>query len=699
MKRQKFKKQKAQKKETKIRYNIVIAVVYIVGIILLLRLFELQIVKGEEYREQSNTRLTRETTLKAARGNLLDTSGNKLVSTKIIHNVEIHKTKIDTNTLNNTLLLFAKTLEENGDRYIDTFPIKIDPFEIKEGSDFEKWKTNHKIDVNLNEEQCFNYYKKRYEIDDEKSIDEARKIITLRYALEENGYSNTKSLKLASNISNASFAKINEMSSSFPGVDTYSEPTVAYPYGELASHILGYIGPVTQDDLTKNPEYDQNDVIGRTGIESVFEKYLKGKDGIKQIDMSVEGIVTDEYISKEAEAGSDVVLTIDAELQRKTEEALANNIDDMKNSRNGLTGATTASEGAAVVINVKTGEVLAMASYPNYNPALFIDGISTENWNNYLADTRHPLVNKAIGDKSAPGSTYKMVTAIAGLESGAINLKTKINDVGRYTFFRDYQPYCWNRSGHGWLDVTQAVERSCNYFFYETGRLAGINELTRVAKAFGLGQKTGIELPDEIAGNLASPETQSEWTEGKTIQSAIGQLTHDFTPLQMAKYTAMIANGGKNIEVSIVKTIKNSDGTEVSRNEIESYVNEKLGISGNSGEDLSINEQNLLAVREGMKGVTTDGAGTAHTYFRDFNITVGGKTGSASTGGGNANAWFVGFAPFEDPEIAVAVYVKDGQHGNYTAPTAREIFAQYLGMNSSSITEDMRALQENISVY
>lgn len=699
MKRQKFKKQKTPKKETKIRYNIVIAIVYIVGIILLLRLFELQIVKGEEYREQSNTRLTRETVLKAARGNLLDASGNKLVSTRIIHNVEIHKTKIDTNTLNNTLLLFAKTLEENQDKYIDTFPIKIDPFEVKENTDFEKWKTNHKIDSTYNEEQCFNYYRKRYEIEEEKTIEEARKIITLRYALEENGYSNTKPLKLASNISNASFAKINEMSSSFPGVDTYSEPTVAYPYGEVASHILGYIGPVTQDDLNKNPEYDQNDVIGRTGIEKVFEKYLKGKDGIKQIDMSVEGIVTDEYISKEAEAGSDVVLTIDADLQRKTEEALARNIEDMQNSRNGLTGATTANQGSAVVVNVKTGEVLAMASYPNYNPTLFIDGISTENWNNYLSDTRHPLVNKAIGDKSAPGSTYKMVTAIAGLESEAINLKTKINDVGRYTFFRDYQPYCWNKRGHGWLDVTQAVERSCNYFFYETGRLTGINELTRVAKAFGLGQKTGIELPDEIAGNLASPETQGEWTEGKTIQSAIGQLTHDFTPLQMAKYTAMIANGGKNIEISIIKTIKNSDGTEISRNEIESYVNERLGVSGNSGEDLHISEQNLLAVREGMKGVTTDGAGTAHSYFRDFNITVGGKTGSASTGGGNANAWFVGFAPFEDPEIAVAVYIKDGQHGTYSAPTAREIFAQYLGMNSSTITEDMQALPENISVY
>lgn len=699
MKQKKFKKQKAEKKETKIRYNLAIAIVYILGILLLLRLFDLQIVNGQEYREQSNTRLTRETVLKAARGNVLDSSGNKLVSTKIVYNVEIHKTKIENDTLNNTLLLFAKTLEENGDKYIDEFPIKIEPYEIKGNINFEEWKKTHKIDENYNEEQCFEHYKQKYKISEEKTIDEARKIITLRYALEEKGYSSTRSLKLASNISNASFAKINEMSASFPGIDTYSEPTVAYPYGELASHILGYIGPVTQDDLSKNPTYDQNDIIGRTGTEKIFEKYLKGRDGIKQIDMSVEGIVKDEYISKEAEAGSDVVLTIDADLQKITEEALMQNIMDMQNSRNGLTGATTADQGAAVVLNVKTGEVLAMASFPNYNPSLFIDGISTENWNKYLQDTRHPLVNKAIGDKSAPGSTFKMVTAIAGLESNAINLNTKINDTGRYTHFRDYQPYCWNKRGHGWLNVTQAVERSCNYFFYETGRLAGINELERIANCFGLGQKTGIELPDEIAGNLASPKTEKEWTEGKTIQAAIGQLTNDFTPLQMAKYTAMIANGGKNIEISIIKTIKNANGTEVSRNEIESHVNDTLGTSGNSGSDLNMNEANLSAIKEGMKGVTTDGVGTAYAYFRDFNIVVGGKTGSASTGGGNANAWFVGFAPFDDPEIAVAVYVKDGQHGNYTAPTAREIFAQYLGMNSSAITEDMKALTEGESVY
>lgn len=684
------------KDKSKIRFNLVTALVYIVGIIILIKLFDLQIVHGEEYREQSNTRLTRETTLKAARGNVLDSSGNKLVSTSITYNVEIYKTKVDTKTLNDGLLLLAKTLEENNDTYIDQFPVTVNPYSFKEGVNSETFKKTNSLSQDLTPEGVFEYYKKRYKVEND-NVEDARRIITLRYAIEQNGYSNIKALKLASNISNASFAKINEMSSSFPGISTYSEPTVSYPYKELASHILGYVAPVTQDDLAKDSSYEQNDVIGRTGIEKAFDKYLKGVDGIKQVDMSVDGQVTDEYVSKEAQAGSDVVLTIDADLQKKTEEALESTIKSIQ----GMVSDRyeKPEEGSAVVLNVKTGEVLAMASYPNYDPSLFIGGISQENWNNYLNDSRHVLVNKAISDKSAPGSTFKMVTAIAGIESGAIDTKTKINDTGRYTYYKDYQPYCWLRSGHGWQNVTQAIEHSCNYFFYETGRRAGIDELVRVAKSFGLGSKTGIELPGEISGTLASPETESEWTGGKTIQAAIGQLNNDFTPLQMAKYTAMIANGGKNIDITIVKSIKNSNGTETSRNEIDNYIKEKLGVDTNSGSDLTISEEDLNAIKDGMKGVTSDEGGTAHSAFANFNIEVGGKTGSASTRNGNANAWFVGFAPFDNPEIAIAVYVKNGQHGNYTAPVAREIFAQYLGMNSASITEDMQALSEAQGIY
>ena len=678
------------KKENKLRYNILIAIVYIIGIVLLLQLFNLQIVHGQEYREESNTRLTRETTIKAARGNILDSSGEKLVSTKMVYNVEIYKTKVDTQTLNNALLLLAHTLEQNGDSYVDSFPISVDPFAFKNEETAQSFKEANKLDTSYDAEACFKYFKEKYEVNID-DVQDARRVIALRYEIEKDGYSNTKSVELASNISNSSLAKINEMSSSFPGISTTAEPTLYYPYGLLASHILGYVGPISEDELEANPEeYDQNDITGKTGIEQVLEKYLRGTDGVKQIDMSVDGVVTDEYVAQEAVAGADVMLTIDSDLQKVTEDALANNIKMMQDGE--LSGAKTAKEGAAVVLNVKTGEILAMASYPNYDPSLFIDGISTENWNNYLNAEDHPLMNKAISSISPPGSTFKMVTAIAGLESGAIDLNTRINDTGVYRYYRDYQPRCWKSGGHGWLNVTKAIEVSCNYFFYETGRRTGIDRLAQVATAFGLGQKTGIELPGEEAGVLASRETMDPWVDGYTIQAAIGQLNNAFTPLQMAKYTAMLANGGKNIDLTIVKSIAKADGTEVSRDEINSYVSEKLGVSGNSGSDISISEENYQAIKEGMRGVTSDGSGTAYSYFRDFDIEVGGKTGSATTDTNhNADAWFVGFAPFDDPEIAVAVYVKNGQHGSYTAPTAREIFAQYLGMNSASVTEDMTA--------
>ena len=188
---------------------------------------------------------------------------------------------------------------------------------------------------------------------------------------------------------------------------------------------------------------------------------------------------------------------------------------------------------------------------------------------------------------------------------------------------------------------------------------------------------------------------ESVQTKGQTINASIGQGLDNFSPLQMAKYVAMIANGGQNLEVTLIKSITNADGTEVPKDEVEAYVNEKLGVSGNSGSDINISDENLQAIKEGMKGVTSDGSGTAYTYFRDFDIEVGGKTGSASTDdNGNANAWFVGFAPFDDPEIAVAVYIKDGQHGASTAVTARDIFAQYFGMNSEQITEDMTATSD-----
>jgi penicillin-binding protein 2 len=304
--------------------------------------------------------------------------------------------------------------------------------------------------------------------------------------------------------------------------------------------------------------------------------------------------------------------------------------------------------------------------------------------------------NRAIQEIYQPGSIYKMVTAVAGLETGAITGTTKIKDTGTYTYYKDYQPHCWDTSGHGWLNVTTAIQKSCNYFFYETGRLVGIDNLARYTKYFGLGKKTGIELPGEEKGTLNERTEGVTWNPGDTIQAAIGQINDSFTPIQMAKYTCMLANGGKVVQPTIIKSIVNVDGTEVPRSEYESYFNEKLGITDDDDDDITIDPENLKLVLEGMRSVTSERGGTAYSYFKDFNIEVGGKTGSAQAGKDKdqnaiTHAWFIGFAPFDDPEIAVVIVVENGGHGAYTAEAARDVMAQYFGMNANQVTEDVTA--------
>ncbi len=688
---------KEKAKNDRIRYNILTILVYIVGIVLLAQLFNLQIVHGEEYRETSNTKLTRESVLKADRGSIKDSSGTMLASVDAQYSIVLYKTKVSNDTLNTTILKLLNILSTNSDSYVDNFLIDVNPyrFKLEEEESQKKWKKANNINEDATAEEAFNYFKNKYDITFD-NVEDIRKILAIRYEISYKGYSSTKSIEIASNISRQSLEQIKERNAEFSGVEVVETPVRVYPLKTTASHILGRIGRIESSELEGNEDiYNQNDIIGKSGIEYVFEKYLKGTDGVKQIDMNVDGTITDEYVSKEAVSGSDVILTIDSKLQAVTEQALADNINKIAN--HGFSQEDNpADAGAAVVLNVKTGEAIAMASYPYYDPSAFVNGIDTNTWNYYINGDTKPLENKAISAMYSPGSTYKMVTALAGLETGTITPKTKINDTG---VFRKYNSSwkCWNRYGHGYLNVSQAIEHSCNYFFYDLGDRLGIDNLAKYSYYLGLGHKTGIELKGEIDGVLASNEIAKQenrvWNPGETISAAIGQSYNTFTPLQMAKYVAMIANRGKNLDVTIVKSIINPDGSEISRDEYESYVNEKLGLQQENVEEMSFKEENIEAILEGMRGVTSESGGTAYSTFRNFNIEVGGKTGSAQTGvQGKTNAWFVGFAPFDDPEIAIVVFVRNGGHGSYTAEVARDIIAQYFGMNTNQVTENTTAI-------
>jgi len=687
---------KEKEKNNRIRYNIITILVYLIGIVLLAQLFNLQIIHGAEYRETSNVRLTRESVLKADRGNIKDNTGTLLARVEAQNTIVLYKTKVNNQVLNDTILRLINLLSKNGDKYVDNFLMDVNPYRFKltEEESQKKWKKVNNINEDATAEETFNYFKNKYEITTD-NVEDARKIMAIRYEISYQGYSNTKSIQIAQNISRNTLLEIKERNSDFPGVEITEEPKRVYPLGNTASHIIGRIGRIEEEELKGNEDtYDQNDIIGKSGIEYVFEEFLKGKNGVKQIDMDVEGTITNEYIAKEAVAGNDVILTIDSKLQATAEQAIKNNIERIANGAFGK--ASPADAGVAVVLNVKTGEVLAMASNPDYDPSAFVNGIDENTWNYYINGDTKPLENKAISAMYSPGSTYKMVTALAGLETGAITTTDKIRDTGIYRKYNSSWK-CWKISGHGYLDVSNAIERSCNYFFYELGDRVGIDTLAKYSYYLGLGHKTGIELKGEISGVLASNEIAKQenrvWNPGETISAAIGQSYNTFTPIQMAKYVAMVANRGKKLDVTIVKSIIRPDGSEIPRNEYESKVSEKLGLTPDNTEEMSFNETNIQAILEGMRGVTSESGGTAYSTFRDFDIEVGGKTGSAQTGvEGKTNAWFVGFAPFDNPEIAIVVFVRNGGSGGYTAEVARDIIAQYFGMNTSQVYEDMQAI-------
>ena len=686
------------------RFNIVTILAYAIGIVLIVQLFNLQVINGESYREQSNTRLSRVSTIKAARGSILDRSGNELAGVKTENNIEIYKTNISNDELNEAALNLVNLMNQYQISYTDNFPISINPFTFTiSGDELSKFKKKFKIEENADAETVFYKVKDKYQIKND-NIEDIRKIIAIRYIITTKGYSATKSITIATNVSDEVVAQISERNSDFPGISIETKAARTYLAGSMAAHVIGYTGKIKEEEYKANKDdYDIDDIIGKTGIEYVFEKYLKGTDGEKQKEMAVDGTITGEYVSKNAIAGSDVVLTIDSNLQKTTEESLENCINKIKNG--GFSQRYDAQGGAAVVMNVNTGEVLATASYPTYEPQWFVGGISQENWAYLRDDTRHPQLNKAIQSTYAPGSTFKMVTAIAGLETGVITTKEKINDTGIYKKYNS-EWKCWYYTsyhrGHGYQNVTQALQHSCNYFFYETGDRMGIDNLSKYALHFGLGNKTGIELPNEKSGVAASKETYAKIRNGATmgpgdtLNASIGQGDNNFTPMQIAKYISSIANGGTVVNPTIIKSVLNSDGTEVSKDEIRKYTNEKLGIV-DTDDGITISDESIEVAKEGMRMAASEAGGTAYNIFKNFNVEVAGKTGSAEAGkdsNGNdlVNAWFVCFAPFDNPEVAVVVMIENGGHGNYAAEVARDVLIQYFGMNESTeVDESMEA--------
>ena len=454
--------------------------------------------------------------------------------------------------------------------------------------------------------------------------------------------------------------------------------TLRQYHTKYAAHLLGRTGLMDKKeweyyktvdaDGDGKTDYQMNDTVGKEGAEQAFESLLRGKPGTRTVERNTKGKIVAQDWETEPEPGGNVMLTLDIGLQGYVENLLADAVPKL---------ASEETEGAAcVVLDVKGAEVLTAASYPTFDLANYASELAEKG-----DDPLHPFLNRAFQGAYPPGSTFKMLTAIAGLEEKIITPTTLIRDEGQYNYYGPNGPKCWifrqYGSRHGLINVSKAIEVSCNYFMFEVGRQLGIEKLDEYAARFGLGEKTGIELA-ESAGVMASPAyTESlggKWYQGNVLSVAIGQESTQVTPLQLANYIATLVNGGTRNAVHLLKEVKSSDFSQV----IQSYEPQVL-------DTIEIQDQNLKAVKAGMLALTTNNS-SVRQYFQSLPFQAGAKTGSAQvTGQNESNAVFVCFAPYDDPEIAVAIAVEHGGSGSELASMAADVLRYYF---SSQETRD-----------
>lgn len=661
----------------------VIALLVFFGAFLLLFaavLYDAQILHGGENRAKSISSNAASETVTASRGIITDRNGKVLVSNRLAYTLVFDRSGFDDDAaLNAAILRLVQLCEETGTGWNDTLPIgRVGNFlrySNARSETFDKFIEKNDLTSGASGRQLLSELRELYHVDESLSEREARLIVGVRYELHSRD-----SYTFAEDVSTEVLSLITD--GRYEGVTIRTASARVYNTA-LAAHILGTIGPIWQEKWSSNEDtgyvgyadkgYSMNDLVGKDGVEKAFESYLRGTDGRRLITTDETGKITGELYTREPQPGGTVALTLDIDLQADVEAALAETISGMIDKDSNERG------GAAAVVSVGTGEVLALASYPTYDLSTF-----NEDYDELVNDQRLPMFNRATQGIYAPGSTFKMVTAVAALESGIITPSSIIQDRGIYTYYKDPQPMCWiysqTGSTHGRINVSQAITDSCNYFFYEVGRLTGIRTLDSYASQFGLGQSTGIEIGDS-SGVLASPEWaeshDQEWTDGQTITAAIGQSYNLFTPLQLANYVATLVGGGDHYQAHLLKNVKAYDNSRL----LYMYDDKPMNT-------VEISDSTLSAVTRGMHELTV--SGSVAYAFENCVVSAGAKTGSAQVGTDIANGVFVAYAPYEKPEIAVAIVIEKGGSGAALANTAVEIINSWF-----SRAQDGTAIGEN----
>ena len=671
------------------RLALLVAAALVVFALYALRLIFLQLVHGEEFAAQATNTTEYRFNVTAARGDIVDSAGRRIATSTTSYNVELSKLLIGDNDLNETIRSAVEILQANGESWNDglligyadksgNYAFTGDPASetdqkaiaaVKEALGLQQYATADDVMARLIEEYQLEDYAPAWQ----------RILGGIHYQMEQEAFSNVNNFTLAENVSDKTVATVKEHSLTLPGVEIAQTSVRSYADGTILPHVLGRVGKITAEMWRVTDEngqvtyplrdkgYAMNDVIGISGLESAYEDELRGQDGVETITRDSDGVIIDTSVTTEPQPGKTVMLTINREFQKAVDEALARNVQQIAATYN-----VDASAGAVVVIDVKTGGILACSNYPSYDQNLY----STQ-YAEYSANPGLPLYNRALQGLYTPGSTYKPSVAIAALLSGVIDRSSTVNCTGVYNYYKDYHPRCTQHGHSGNVDVVTALKWSCNIFFYDVGRRTTSDVYDSYAYRLGLGVPTGVEV-SESTGRLTTKE-DSNYTDSLEIQAAIGQGNTVVTPVQLATYAATIANKGVRYRTHFVKALLDTNTGEVleeTQPEIVDVIEDDKGA--------------FDTVEEGMVGVSQTIAELAN-----YPYTIACKTGTPQRSDGYkvgnttkyyTNSTMIAYGPVEDPQIAVGIVVEYGGGGSRTGELVTDIFNAYFFERSNSMT-------------
>lgn len=676
------------------RMRVLVAAACILMLLYGLRLIFLQLVNGEDFKSQATNTTDYKFTVTAARGDIVDSRGERIATSVTGYNVVLNKLLMGDEDLDGMLQKIVELLRANGESWNDTLLISQPDaagnytFTAEAGSTRDQ-KALAAMKDNLGLQQyatANDVMEKLVEDYDLASypLSWQRTLGGIHYEMQLQAFSNVNNFIMAENVSEATVATIKEHSLSLPGVEIVETSTRSYEQSTVLPHVLGRVGKITAEKWKVTDEngqttyplrekgYNMNDIIGISGLESAYEDELRGKDGVETITRNSDGVIVDTALTTVPEPGHTVQLTIDSRFQKAVDKALAENIDMINRVYN--TGSMKAAAGAAVVLDVKDGSVLAASNYPSFDQNLY-----ATQYSEYSADESLPLFNRALQGLYTPGSTFKPAVAVAALDSGLINQYSTVFCNGVYTFYKGYSPRCTRHGHSGNIDVVTAIKWSCNVFFYDVGRRTTSDVYDAYAYKMGLGTRTGVEV-NEATGRLTT-KNDSNYTASLDIQAAIGQGNTVVTPVQLATYAGTLANRGVRYRTHFVKAILDTNTGKV----LQETQPEVMDVIEDRGDTFDLVRQGMIGVSETMSGL------------KNYPVTIACKTGTpqrsetyyvGSTRKHYTNTMMVAYGPAEDAEIALGIVIEYGGGGARAGNLVADIFDAYYAMKDGSLTLD-----------